>query len=189
MPVKKNELGRSLLELVVMCSILGTLAGIAIPRSWGWVREYRLRAACVYMRSLIRQVRAQAAANNCYMGIVFEDVDGQPELAIYLDGNSNGIRRADVRSGVDKKIRGPWLLSSVFPGVRYGAPPQGTSPPFPKLRIGRSRILSFSPIGTSTSGTLFLSNEHSTVAAVILYGGTGRVRTARYRGGRWEPLS
>jgi hypothetical protein len=122
------------------------------------------------------------------MGIVFDEVGGEPELAIHMDGNGNGIRRADVRSGVDNRIRGPWRLSSVFPGVRYGSPPSGAPAPFPGLRIGRSRILSFSPIGTSTSGTLFFSNEHGLIHAVIVLGATGRVRTARYRNGRWEPL-
>ena len=186
--MKQNPSGHSLLELLLVISILGTLAGIAIPRTRDFVQEYRLRGACLYMRSLIRQVRSQAAAKNRYEGIVFDEVDGQLELAIHLDGNSNGIRRADIRSGVDQRIRGPWLLSSVFPGIRYGAPPVGADPPFPSLRFGRSRILSFSPIGTSTSGTLFLSNEYGQIHAVVVFGATGRVRTARYRGGRWEPV-
>ena len=187
--MRKNPNGRSLLELLVMISIWGTLAGIAIPSTWGFFREYRLRGACLYMRSLIRQVRSQAAAKNRYVGIVFDDVDGELELAIHVDGNSNGIRRADIRSGIDQKIRGPWLLSSVFPGIRYGSPPRGAGPPFPGLRIGRSRVISFSPIGTSTSGTLFLSNEYGQIVAIVVFGITGRVRTARYQGGRWEPLS
>jgi prepilin-type N-terminal cleavage/methylation domain-containing protein len=180
--------GHGLLEIIVALTILTIVAGIALPRGWDLVKEYRLRGASYYFRGLIREVRAQAAAKSRYMGIVFDEVDGEPELSLHVDGNDNGIRRADVRSGVDPRIRGPWRLSDQFPGVRYGSPLSGDEPMFPPLRIGRGRILSFSPIGTSTSGTLFLSNEQGFQYAVIILGSSGRVRLARYRGGQWEPL-
>ena len=57
---------------------------------------------------------------------------------------------------------------------------------FQGLRIGRSKIVSFSPLGSSTTGTLFLSNRYGLVYAVVVFGSTGRVRIARYRGGKWE---
>jgi Tfp pilus assembly protein FimT len=187
--MKRAEIGHSLVEMLMMMTLIGIIAGIGIPRCWESVQEYRLRGASLYMRGLLRQIRAQAAAKNAYMGIVFDEEEGQPALSIYIDGNHNGIRRAEIRSGVDKKLRGPWRLSEVFPGVRYGSPPRGADPPFPELRIGRSKIVSFSPIGTSTTGTLFLSNGQGAVHAVILLGATGRVRLARFRGGRWETMS
>lgn len=181
--------GRSLLELLAMVALLSTAVAIAIPRGWELTQEYRLRGASLYMRSLIRQVRAYAAAKNTYVGLVFEEVDGEPLLAVHVDGNGNGIRRVDVQSGVDKRVRGPWRLSRLFPGVRYGSAPRGSAPEFPRLRIGRSKILSFSPLGQSTSGTLFLSNDFGSVHAVVVLGATGRVRVARYRRGQWESYS
>jgi type II secretory pathway pseudopilin PulG len=187
--MKRFHAGHTLVEIVLMMVLLGIIAGIGIPRCWELVQEYRLRGASLYMRGLLRQVRARAAAKNCYMGIVFDEDEGQPSLSIHIDGNHNGIRRADIRSGVDERVRGPWRMKDVFPGVRYGSPPSGAQPPFPGLRIGRSKIISFSPIGTSTTGTLFLSNDHGSVHAVVLLGTTGRVRLARFRGGRWEPMS
>lgn len=185
----KDKAGRSLLELVVAMALMGTFAGMGVPRGWALVKEYRLRGAAHYFRGLIRQVRSEAAAKVRYTGIVFEEIDGEPVLTIHADGNGNGIRRADIRSGVDERIRGPWRLSDLFPGVRYGSPPSSEGGPlFPPLRIGRSHILSFSPIGSSTSGTIFLSNDQGFIYAVIVLGTTGRVRLARYRNGRWGPL-
>jgi Tfp pilus assembly protein FimT len=177
------------LELALMLGLMATAFGIGIPRGWRLAEEYKLRGASLYMRSLIRQVRAKAAAENRYAGIVFDDVEGDPVLAIHLDGNGNGIRRREVRSGVDARIGSPSRLSEVFSGVRYGKPPLGTDAGFPGLRLGRSDILSFSPLGQSTTGTLFLSNRFGSVHAVVVFGGTGRVRVTRYLGGRWEPVS
>lgn len=186
--MRTRETGQSLLELLVILILLGTIAGIGLPRFWRIAQDYRLRGAAFYLRGLIRQVRAQAASQSRYVGIVFDDVDGTPCFSIHGDGNANGIRRADIEAGVDLRIRGPWRLSDQFPGVRYGSPPQGSEPALAGLRIGRSDILSFSPLGTSTSGTVFLSNEHGFVYGVIVLGATGRVRVRRFREGRWEAI-
>jgi prepilin-type N-terminal cleavage/methylation domain-containing protein len=186
--MRSGKTGYGLVEMMVAMTILTIVAAFALPRGWDLVKEYRLRGAAYYFRGLVREVRAQAAAKSLYTGIVFDEVDGEPELSIHIDGNHNGIRRADVQSGIDPRIRGPWRLGDQFPGVHYGSPPSGGGPSFPPLRIGRGRILSFSPIGTSTSGTLFLSNDQGFQYAVIILGASGRVRLARYRGGQWEPL-
>lgn len=188
--MRSNEAAYSLVELMVVVLLMGIVAGISIPRGWDLAKEYRLRGAAHYFRGLFRQVRSEAAAKGRYTAIVFDEVEGEPVLSLYIDGNSNGVRRADIRSGVDRRIRGYWRLSDYFSGVRYGNPTgTGAQPSFPPLRFGRGRILSFSPIGTSTSGTLFLSNEQGFLYAVIVLGSSGRVRLARYRAGRWENLN
>ena len=193
--MRSNESAYTLLELMIVVLLMTIVAGLSIPRGWDLAKEYRLRGAAYYFRGLIRQVRSEAAAKGRYTAIVFDEVEREPVLSLYIDGNSNGVRRADIRSGVDRRIRDYWRLSDYFSGVRYGSPPStaGTAcareqPSFPPLRFGRGRILSFSPIGTSTSGTLFLSNEQGFIYAVIVLGTSGRVRLARYRAGRWEHL-
>jgi Tfp pilus assembly protein FimT len=185
----RGQAGRTYLELALMLCLMATAFGIGMPRAWRLTEEYKLRGASLYMRSLMRQVRAKAAAENRYAGIVFEDIDGDPVLAVHLDGNGNGIRRREVASGVDGRIGDPRRLSEIFSGVRYGQPPSGSGSGFPGLRIGRSDILSFSPLGQSTSGTVFLSNRFGSVHAVVVFGATGRVRVRRYLRGRWEPVS
>jgi Tfp pilus assembly protein FimT len=185
----RGETGRTFLELALTLGLIATVFGVGIPRGWKLTEEYKLRGASLYMRSLMRQVRAKAAAENRYAGIVFDEVEGDPVLAVHLDGNGNGIRRREVLSGVDRRIGDPSRLSETFSGIRFGKPPLGSDAGFPGLRIGRSHILSFSPLGQSTSGTLFLSNRFGSVHAVILFGATGRVRVQRFLHGRWEPVS
>ncbi len=190
--MRSKEAAYSLVELMVVVLLMTIVAGISLPKGWDLAKEYRLRGAAHYFRGLFRQVRSEAAVKGRYTAIVFDEIEGEPVLSLYIDGNYNGVRRADIRSGVDRRIRDYWRLSDYFSGVRYGSPPgdggTGEQPSFPPLRFGRGRILSFSPIGTSTSGTLFLSNGQGFIYAVIVLGGSGRVRLARYRAGRWEHL-
>jgi hypothetical protein len=48
------------------------------------------------------------------------------------------------------------------------------------VRFGASDIITFTPIGTASSGTLYVTDGHDTVYAVVLYGRTGRIRSFRY---------
>jgi type II secretory pathway pseudopilin PulG len=180
--------GYTILEVIVVIAILMIVLAAAIPRTKAYIQESSVRGAAFYIRSLLRGARSRAAAEARYIGVVFEEVKGDPVFSLYADGNGNGIRRADIRRGIDRRFREPYRLSAVFPGVHYGSLPDGAGPPFPGLRIGRSYILSFSPLGSSTSGTVFLSNEYGQVYAVIVMGSTGKVRIARYRGGRWQAV-
>lgn len=181
--------GFSLVEIMVVLVIAVILFVASLPRIAETSHEHRLRGAAIHLRGLLRQTRARAVTEARYIAVVFDEVDGDPVFLVYGDGNHNGIRRRDIQSGVEQSLREPYRLSETFPGVRYGSPPVGADTPFfPGLRIGRSRMVSFSPLGSSTTGTLFLSNHYGVVYAVVVFGATGRVRLARYRGGRWEKL-
>jgi len=188
--VLRAESGHGLLDLLVAVSLMIVMVAAAIPKAQSMVHESRLRGAAFYLRGLMRQVRARAAAQACYMGVVFDEVDGDPVFSIHADGNGNGIRRVDVDGGADPRLREPYRLSETFPGVRYGSLPGGAKEPFMRgVQIGRSHIVSFSPLGSSTTGTLYLSNDYGLVYAVVIFGSTGRVRVARYRGGgKWQAM-
>ena len=132
--------GFGLVELLVVLAMATVLYATALPRLAATVPEHRLRDAAIHFRGLFRQVRARAAAEARYIGVVFDEVDG--DHSIYADGNANGIRRADIRRGIDVRIREPYRISQTFPGVRYGSLPAGAEEPFfPGLRIGRSKII------------------------------------------------
>lgn len=181
--------GVGLIECLLVMVVGIIVLSISLPRATSYLHESRLRGAAFHLRGLLRQARARAIRERRHIGIVFDEVEGDPALSWFADGNGNGIRRRDIGRGLDPRLRDPWRLSRVFPGVRYGSLPAGADEPFfPGLRIGRSKILSFSPIGVSTSGTLFLSNEYGIVYAVVILGSTGRIRVARFRKGRWQTM-
>jgi hypothetical protein len=123
---------------------------------------------------------------------------GAYRYAFYADGDGDGVRGDDVGAGRDPLIGGARDLRSRYEGIDFGLleaaipevpPGHGSLAPFADpVRFGRSDIISFSPRGTSSSGTLYVSDGRSTVVAVVLYGGTGRIRIWRFDRdlGRWS---
>jgi hypothetical protein len=68
-------------------------------------------------------------------------------------------------------------LSELFPGVVIGISTDvGTDP----VRIGSTNLLSFSPLGTATPGTIYVRSHDGLQLAVKITGATGRTRLLRY---------
>ncbi len=120
---------------------------------------------------------------------------GRYVYAFYRDGDGDGVRADDIAAGRDLLIDGPRDLPSRYEGTDFGLleaaipevpPGTGSLPPHgDPVRFGRADIVSFTPRGTSSSGTLYVSDGRSTVAAVVLYGATGRIRICRFDGDLW----
>ena len=95
----------------------------------------------------------------------------------FVDDNHNGVRTADIAAAVDRPIDDPTRLPELFPGVAIAlAPELGRDP----VQIGASDLLSFSPLGTATSGTIYVRGRDGTQLAVRVLGVTGRTRVLRY---------
>ena len=96
--------------------------------------------------------------------------DGQAySYSVYVDGNDDGVRSQDIQRGVDREIRRQERLSDQFPGVEFGALPDlppvdagGVPPGSDPIRIGGSDLLSFTALGTSTSGSLYVRGPRQT---------------------------
>jgi hypothetical protein len=54
--------------------------------------------------------------------------------------------------------------------------------------FGSTDVVSFSPLGDASSGSLYVSDGHGSGAAIVLYGPTARVRVYRYDAAREEWL-
>jgi hypothetical protein len=73
-----------------------------------------------------------------------------------------------------------------LPAVESGGAPPGTDP----LKLGVSNSASFSPLGTSSSGSVYVKGRGRTQYVVRLYGETGRTRILKFNVQRnlWQPL-
>jgi hypothetical protein len=49
------------------------------------------------------------------------------------------------------------------------------------VRFGRSDLVSFSPLGSASSGTIYVTDGRNALFAIVQFGPTSRLRVWRYR--------
>lgn len=188
-----RDRGFSLVEALVAVFIVLVMAAVAFPAFRAHFAEVHIVGAGQQFKSQFRLAWSMAVRSGVYTAIRFERRDDDTVwYAVYRDGDDDGVRSADIRSGTDRLVSGPFPLSGGAPGVRVGInpgvpalpPERGTLSGDP-VRFGVSDILSFSPIGTATPGTFYLAGD-SSQAAVRVTGGSARVRLMVWRSGRWR---
>lgn len=186
--VEIGQCGSSLLEIVLVLALLALLLQALVPELVVWRERLRLQAAArlVVLRS--RRLCAAAVASGRAHALVFDiAADGLSWLEV-VDGDGDGVRRADMSSDTDPALGGWRQLSRLHPGVSAGLPVgvgplPGGSPGQGGVALGRSRMAACGPDGSASTGTLYLKNRTGDAAAVRWYGATGRV-SAAWRGRR-----
>ena len=189
--------GYSLIEITVVVALLLTLYGIATPRLLTALDEGRVTGAARYMAARLYDARVEAIKRSANVSLRFELTPDGYRYTTYLDTNRNGVRTHDIQLGIDRRIRAPEGLAYHFTGVEFGTlpdlpavepggPPPGTDP----IRIGGSDILTFTPVGTSSPGSLYIRGANQAQYVVRVVGETGRVRILRFdkRTKQWKPL-
>jgi hypothetical protein len=175
--------GAALIDLIFTCGLLAVMAAIAIPS----VQASRDRdAAVMAARHLAQQLvalRVEAIRRNRSIAMRF-DADDLGRIASYVDGDGDGVLEHDIARGIDVRVGQDGHVEHYFAMVSVAVP---VSIPAPDghgtiaahsdpVRIGNSNLLSFTPLGSSTSGTIYLAGHAGTQACVRVFGATGRVR-------------
>ncbi len=175
--------GAALVDLVFACGVAATVAAIAIPAVHATRDRDATRMAARYLAHRLHVVRLEALKRNTAAAMRF-DPSSLGKFGAYVDGDGDGVRQADIDAGVDRALAPEGTLADVFGGVDfrilYDVPNPdhtliltgGSNP----LHLGSSNFLSFSPTGTSTSGTIYLSAVSGPQMAVRIMGATGRMR-------------
>lgn len=173
-PPARHERGHTLLELLFVLGFAAVLGGAAAGAVLRSVERARGLVAARYLASRMTLARTQAAAWGAAVALRFEATPEGPSFSIYRDGNRNGVQLAEIERQVDLLVEQPLLLSERFPGVRIGL--ASDSPGDDPVHIGNTTILTFSPAGTATSGTIHIVGADDTQWAVRVLGATGRTR-------------
>jgi prepilin-type N-terminal cleavage/methylation domain-containing protein len=181
--------GFSLLEALVVLALLGIVIAVSVPWVAAAVARERLRAAGFEVAVLLRGLRQRSVSERAAFGLRFVRAGESWSYSTYRDGNGNGIRTADILALRDPLLQGPEDPGSRFEGIRFGLPaapvpeiPPGTGSipdPADPVKFGGSDIIGFSPAGSVSGGTLYLTDGRR-VLAVVVYGPTGRIRVFRF---------
>lgn len=185
-----------------MVGLLAVAFGIAVPLISTGQSDLQARAAARYLVGRIMLARSQAVRAGAAVGVRFEMVD-RPEaqgdrvwIGSFVDGDGDGIRSEDISTAVDRVLDPAEPLLARFPRVRFGlrsgVPPVGgrgtSSGPVRGVRLGGRNLLTMTPLGTATSGTIYLGSDPGPQYAVRIFGATGRVTVLRFdaRATDWE---
>lgn len=190
--------GFTLTELLAALALVGVLGAMAIPPLANSFRTQQVRHAAMAMRSLLQRARAEAAARAANVAVVFDPPtpgaggstgpSGRPPVvAVYLDANHNGVRRAEIAAGGERLLRAGWRFDERFSGVEWGASAEDAGGnAIPGLAVGAARMVSFSPLGSSGAGRITVSGA-GVVYSIVIHGGSSRIRLERRAGTVWVP--
>lgn len=163
----------------------------------------RASTACAarQLGSLLRSLQQEALARGAALALVFPGSGSDEPLRLAEDGDGDGIRRDDLRTGRDPACE-PFTVGRDHPGVHVGPPPwPGTPDPVaggaslgpdsPAVRFGSGRAAVFTPRARARAGSFFVTDGRNAVCALVVHGATGRVRILCFdRGsGAWREPS
>jgi prepilin-type N-terminal cleavage/methylation domain-containing protein len=186
-----KQAGHSLIEMLAVVAIAGMLAAVTAPSMSGILQRARLRGAAREIAGLFREARSHAISRGGTLAYVFEHDAQSWKYTLYADGDGDGVRAGDIASGQDPPLGPPRRIKERWEGVDFGflgiprihkLPPTSgwmTATDDP-IQFGSTDIISFTPLGDASSGSLYLTDSRSEMAAITLYGPTVRIRIYRY---------
>lgn len=188
-----RERGYTLAEMLLVLAIIGMFTAIAMPSWMSLHRRSALRVAANEFTALFRGVRMRAIASGRSAGIKFTSTSAGWMYALHDDGNGDGIRNADITSGVDRRIGRPKRVLETVRFVKVGLLPKTIvdpdgdplKPTASPVQFGTSTICSFSPLGSATPGTIYLTDSDGGAWCVRVLGASAKVRMLRWSGKKW----
>lgn len=186
-----TDRGAALADLLLGLLITACVAGITLPFVTTAMQAAEARNAAAYLASRLRETRLGAVASNRHTALVFDQDARGWTIRQCVDGNGNGVRRAELDATTDR-CRPPQRLTDLL-GVELGLDPAipGIDEPAGRtdgVRFGRSAMASCSPLGHCSPGTLYLRSD-DVQFAVRVAPITGRTRIFRFDPGsrKWDP--
>lgn len=188
--------GYSLIETMFVMALAATVTAMAVPQSLAALDDVRAAGAARYIAGRLQRARTEAIARSVTVGLQFTLSGTHYAYAMYVDGNNNGIRTAEITSGVDRLVLAPERLLDQFTSVDFATRPGlpavdagGTPPGSDPIHLGASNIVSFTPHGTATAGSIYIRGER-TQYVVRIYNDTARTRILKFDAltNRWRPL-
>src|SRR5262245_43101180 len=175
--------GFALVDIVVTCALCGVVGAIAVPALHATRERDAVRMAAKSLAQRIQFARLEALKRNVEVALRF-DPDEVGLVGTFTDGDGDGVLQRDIDAGTDHRLAPDARLHDAFAGAALAiasdvpdpdggsALSAGSDP----VRIGSTNFLSFSPLGSSSSGSIYVAGRGGYQACVRILGATGRTR-------------
>ena len=189
--------GAALIDLIVAVALCFILAAIAVPVVGGTLDRERTIVGAQYLAGQLQRARLESLKRAQAVAVRLEVVGDRTQFRLYADANGNGVLQKDIDKGIDPPLSPlEWLddqardislrVNQAVTDVSGTATVAAGDDP---LRIGSSALLTFSPLGSATSGTLYVAAHRGPQMAIRVFGATGRVRVLMFdaQARQWRP--
>jgi len=187
--VSERQRGFSLLEALVVISIIMIVSGMAIFNFSSVIPNHKANSAMDQVLSQLRSARAKAIAHRCEVQIQFVGTNQLTISELWLKGNPPAPTTVSFEGGATfmvfpglPDIPAPYNFGNSGP-IFFGG--SSTPPPIMKFTTNGSFIDGGNAL---MNGTVFLGipGNPQTARAVSILGATGRVRQYHYDGTQWQ---
>ena len=190
--MRHRQAGFNLVEILVSLAVIITATAVGLPLLFEWASGLRVEMAAQEMAGILHKARIYAIRHDTKVAVKFRTgTDGVVTHALHRDGDGDGVRNADIESGVDPEVGPPRRLAHLGRRIRFGFP-AGEAPRDPgnphrrmdrlhdPIRFNRSDLASFHPRGTATPGTIYLTDGRRHLSAVRVNNRSGKIKVLRY---------
>jgi len=161
----RPDVGTSLVELLVTVALVATVTGLGTPVMVHARDAYSGRQAATVVVGQLRSARHHAVLSGQHTAVVFDRVGEVWGLTTCVDGDNDGVSRVDIAAGVDPCREPVQPLTAWVPHTVIA-----------DITLGTTRLVSFGPLGTSSSGSIVIVTPRGRQFVVRVAGVTGRVR-------------
>lgn len=192
-----SEHGLALIDVLAATGLSLVMAAVAVPVIGGTLDREHVMVGTQYLAAQVQRARLESLKRGAAVAVRIEQLDGRTAIQLFTDGNGNGVLQRDIDRRIDPALTAVEWIDQHARGVALrinqaigdvgtgGALAAGDDP----VRIGNSSLVSFSPLGSSTSGTLYVAAHRGPQMAIRIYGATGRVRVLMFdaQARQWQP--
>jgi len=189
--------GAAFIDIIVATSVCFLMAAIAVPVIGGTLDRERTIIGAQYLSGQLQRARLESLKRARPVALRVEVIGERTQLRLFEDRNGNGVLQRDIDRGIDLPLAPmEWLDDQARDiSLRINQDVTDVSdvvtlePGDDPLRIGNTSLLTFSPVGSATSGTLYVAAHRGPQMAIRVFGATGRVRVLMFdaRARQWHP--
>jgi Type II transport protein GspH len=193
----RSASGYTFLELIFVLALSVTLTAAGLPLVTTAVDEYKALGAARYLSMRLGRARLEAVKRHANTAMRFTLSGDTYRYAVYVDGNGDGVKSDDIGAGIDRELLPAETLTAHVGDVDFGVlpdlpavDPSSAAPGNDPIRLGTANMVSFTPLGTATPGSLYIRSRRGAQYVLRVYGETAKTRILKFNRLtlEWNPL-